>query len=56
MMTVQYYDVSRLIADPLSDPLCQMLAEEGDADEIDAIISQELAWTHVKPRMEVDDD
>ena len=55
-LTTLYHDTTRLMADPLSDPLCQMLAAEDNADEIDALIERELAWSHVKPTRERDDN
>lgn len=49
MLTVSYFDTDRFIADPESDPLCQMLAAEDELDEIAAMIETQLAWAHVKP-------
>lgn len=54
-LTTSYYDTGRLMADPLSDPLCQMLAAEDEPDEIDALIERELAGTHLATP-EVNDD
>jgi hypothetical protein len=31
-----------------SDPLAILLAREGEWEEIEAMISNELAWSHVK--------
>ena len=46
-LTTQYYECGRLMADPLSDPLCQLLLAEGEEDEIDVLISLELAYQYV---------
>lgn len=51
-LTIPYHNTERFIADPLSDPLCKMLADEDNDDEIDALISTELAAQHVaKPEV-----
>ena len=58
-LTIPYHDTNRFIADPLSDPLCKMLADEAednDWGEIDALISRELANQHVKPKFELNFD
>lgn len=47
MLTIPYFDTDRFIADPNSDPLCQMLAAEDEQDEIAALIETQLAFRHV---------
>jgi len=56
MLTIPYFNVERFIADPNSDPLCQMLAAEDEQDEIAALIETQLAWAHVKPVSEFEFD
>jgi len=47
MLTMSYYDTDRFIADPESDPLCQMLAAEDEQGEIEALLETQLGWSHV---------
>lgn len=50
-LTIPCHDTDRFIADPLSDPLCQMLADEAediDWGTIDALIETQLSQRHVK--------
>lgn len=53
-LTTQYYECGQLMADPLSDPLCQMLLAEGEEDEIDVLLSWQLAAQQVKPTTEME--
>ena len=47
-MTVSYFEVGGLIADLYADPLCQLLAAEGEENEAEALFSVEIAyWVHV---------
>ena len=55
-LTIPYHDVDRFIADPLSDPLLRLLAEEDEWGEIEATIERELAFEHVKPKCEYNFD
>jgi len=61
MLTIPYFDTDRFIADPNSDPLCQLLAAEASEDEqgeiealLDAHLSYQLAYQHVKPTHELE--
>jgi hypothetical protein len=59
MMTIPYHNVDRFIADPLSDPLCHMLADEAEDSDwatIDALIETQLAQKHVKAKFELNFD
>lgn len=50
-LTIPYHDVDRFLADPLSDPLCKMLADEAednDWGDIEALIETQLSQRHVK--------
>lgn len=51
-LAIPYHDTDRFIADPLSDPLLRLLAEEDEWGEIEATIERELAFEHVKPKCE----
>jgi len=55
-MTTQYYEMGAVMAPVSSDPLCQLLAAEEAWDEIDELVSNELAWTHVTKSSEYSDD
>jgi len=46
-MSYQLNHPEWVIADPLSDPLCQLLHAEEEDEEIEALVSTELAWQHV---------
>lgn len=52
MKLTTQFDVSGFIADVDSDPLVQMLREEHEDEEIEALIETQLAWQHVKPSNE----
>ena len=56
MLTNPYFDTGRFIADPYSDPLCQMLAAEDEQGEIEALIETQLAFRHVKAVAEFEFD
>jgi len=52
-LTTSYFNVDRFIANPQSDPLCQLLAAEDEQGEIEALLETQLAWAHVKPTHEI---
>jgi hypothetical protein len=55
-LTTSYFEMGAVMAPVSSDPLCQLLAAEEAWDEIDELISNELAWSHVSKSSEYSDD